>query len=70
MLELIDLLKNQKHIKIWNIAACNEYGSLFQGYRKNSDGTKIAEGTNTCHWCPKSQVPKNRKPPMHGMLSM
>ena len=61
MLELRDLLKHPKHSKIWTIAACKEYGRLFQGYGKNADGTKIAEGTNTCHWCPKSQVPKHKK---------
>ena len=61
MLELRDLLKHPKHSKISTIAACKEYGCLFQGYGKNTDGTKIAEGTNTCHWCPKSKVPKHKK---------
>ena len=61
MLELRDLLKHPKHSKIWNIAAYKEYGDLFQGYGKNADRTKIAKGTNTCHWCPKTQVQKNKK---------
>ena len=61
MFELRDLLKHPKHSKTWTIAACKEYGRLFQGYGKNADGSKIAEGTNTCHWCPKAQVPKHKK---------
>ena len=61
MLELRDLLQHPKYSKIWNQAACKEFGRLFQGYGKKDDGTKITEGTNTCHWCKKSQMPRNKR---------
>ena len=28
---------------------------------KNADGTQLVKGTDTCHWCKKSQVPANKK---------
>ena len=29
--------------------------------RQKNDGTNITEGTNTCHWCKKSQMSHNKQ---------
>ena len=52
-LEYRHLIQDPKYKNIWNEAGCKEFGRLIQGYGKNTDGTKIVEGTNTCHWIQK-----------------
>ena len=60
-MEYRELLKHPKHKKTWSMAGYKEFGRLFQGFGRNKDGTKQVEGTDTCHWIPKSKVPKNKK---------
>ena len=60
-MEYRELLKHPKHKETWSLAGCKEYRRLFQGFGRKDDGTKQVEGTNTCHWIPKSKVPKNKK---------
>jgi len=36
-------------------------GDSPQGFGKNKDGAQLVGGTNTCHWCKKSQVQKHKK---------
>jgi hypothetical protein len=60
-MEYRDLLKDPKHRETWSRAAANEFGRLFNGVGKNADGTQRVEGTNTCHWIKKSQVPKGKR---------
>jgi hypothetical protein len=49
-MEYRDLLKDPKHRETWSRAAANEFGRLFNGVGKNTDGTQRVKGTNTCHW--------------------
>jgi hypothetical protein len=60
-MEYRDLLKDPKHRDTWSCAAANKHGRLFNGVGKNTDGTQGVEGTNTCHWIKKSQVPKGKR---------
>ena len=60
-LEYRHLIQDPKYKKVWNEAGCKEFGRLFQGYGKNANGTKIAEGTNTCHWIRKNLIPAKKK---------
>ena len=39
----------------------NDFGRLFQGCEKNADGTQQIEGTNECHWIPRTKVPRGKK---------
>jgi hypothetical protein len=59
-MEYRELLKDSKHRETWSRAAANEHGRLFNGVGKNADGTQRVEGTNTCRWIKKSQVPKGK----------
>ena len=60
-MEYCDLIKDERHKETWNRAGANEYGRLFQGVGKNEDGTQRVKGTNTCHWIPRSKVPRGKK---------
>jgi hypothetical protein len=60
-MEYQDSLKHPKYKETWSKAGCKEFGRLFQGFGRNEDGTKQVERTDTCHWIPKSKVPKNKK---------
>jgi hypothetical protein len=60
-MEYRDLLKDPKHRETWSRAAADEFGRLFNGVGKNTDGTQRVKGTNTCHWIKKSQVPKGKR---------
>jgi hypothetical protein len=60
-MEYRDLLKDPKHREIWCRAAANEFGRLFDGLGKNTDGTQRVKGTNTCRWIKKSQVSKGKR---------
>ena len=62
IMDLKSLLKHPKYIDTWTKAAADEYGRLFQGIGKSDDGSKQRiEGTNTCHWIKKEQVPNNKR---------
>jgi hypothetical protein len=60
-LEYRDLLKDPKHRETWSRAVAHEFGRLFNGEGKNTDGTQRVKGTNTCSWIKKSQVPKGKR---------
>ena len=60
-MEYQELLKDPWYKDTWSRAGSNEYGRLFQGVGKNEDGTQQVEGTNTCHWIPRSQLLKGKK---------
>ena len=60
-MEYRDLLKDERYQEVWSKAGVKEYGQLFQEYGKNKDGTKEVKDSNTCHWIPRSQVPKGKK---------
>ena len=51
-------MRHPKYTETWTRAAANEYKRLFQGCGRNKDGSQRIEGTNTCHWIKRSQVPK------------
>ena len=60
-LEYQELLKDPWYKDTWSRDGSNEYGRLFQGVGKNNNGTQHVKGTNTCHWIPRSRVPKGKK---------
>jgi hypothetical protein len=60
-MEYRDLLKDPKRRETWSRAAANEHRRLFNGVGNNADGTQRVEGTNTCRWIKKSQVPKGKR---------
>ena len=60
-MEYRDLLKDERHSDTWAKAGANEYGRLFQGCGKKKDGKQRIKGTNTCHWIPRSKVPRGKK---------
>ena len=53
-------MKHPKYTQTWTRAAANEYGRLFHGCGNNEDGSQRIEGTNTCQWIKKQQVPKGK----------
>ena len=61
VMEYWDLLKDEWYREIWSRAGTNKYGRLFQAAGTNSNGAQRVKGTNTCHWIPKSAVPKNKE---------
>ena len=60
-LEYWHLIQDLKYKKVWSEAGCKEFRRLFQGYGKKADGTRRAEGTNTCHWIRKYLIPAKKK---------
>ena len=67
-LEYRHLIQDPKYKDVWSEAGCKESGWLFQGYGKKTDGTKIAEGTKTCHWIQKRLIPTKKKYYIHKLL--
>ena len=57
VMNLKKLMRHPKYTETWTRAAAKEYKHLFQGCNRNNDGSHLIEGTNTCHWIRKSQVP-------------
>ena len=60
-LEYRHLIKHPKFKAVWTKSGANEFGRLFQGIGKNTDGTQRVSGTDTCHWIHKHQIPATKK---------
>ena len=52
-MEYRDLIKSEKHRRIWERSLANKFGRLAQGIRD-------VKGTNTITFILKSDIPKNR----------
>jgi Reverse transcriptase (RNA-dependent DNA polymerase) len=46
----------------WILAMCKELGRLFQGYTCNYDPTHSVQGTSTCQFIRKRDIPPGKKP--------
>ena len=60
-LEYRQLIKHPLFAEAWLKSGANEFGRLFQGIGRNADGTRRVEGTNTCFWIAKKNIPRNKR---------
>ena len=59
-LEYRHLIEHPKFKDDWLKSGANEFYQLFQGSKKETDGTQQIKGANTLFWINKEQVPRNK----------
>ena len=60
-LEYRQLIKHPDYKDAWNLSGANEFGRLLQGIGHNPDGTQRIQGTNTCFFIHKHNIPRDKK---------
>ena len=55
------LIECPKFNKDWLTSSVNKFYQLFQGSKREKDGSQRIIGTNTLFWIKKDKVPKNKK---------
>ena len=60
-LEYRQLIKHPRFAEAWLRSGANEFGRLFQGIGRDADGTRRVNGTDTCFWIAKKNIPRNKR---------